>query len=173
MTVPVNPVNLRGFVTTQKYLQGQTLREIEIRLGFDKGRLSLGAWFAVAMRLPNHSQFEFAGYTQVAGHHTHEQYGDLNSPASPEEKAIYLARKMNIIQTKWSLNGEKRLVKVVPMIGHSLQMSDDYQYPPGSGIPQWKITAWPGLPFKGICFVGDYPDGKFIPDEGYNPVRYR
>ncbi len=66
----LSTVALRGFFTKQIYLQGQTLREIEDRLGFDSGRLSLGAWFATVVRLPMVDEFEFAGYSQVAGHHT-------------------------------------------------------------------------------------------------------
>lgn len=65
--------------------------------------------------------------------------------------------------------GSDRLIKVIPMIGHSPNMSDDYQYPPGSGIPQWKVTK--EIYCKGICYVKDYPKGKFIPEEGYKEIR--
>jgi len=165
-----NYVSLRGFFTTQIYLQGQSLREIEIRLGFDAGRLAQGAWFAVATQLPGPDDFEFAGYSQVAGHNTASQYGNLNKPANDQEKQGYLNRKRSVI-SQWQLFGASRLVKVIPMTGHSLNMSDDYQYPPGSGIPQWKVIK-PVL-CRGICFVGDYPKGRFIPDEGYTEVKYK
>jgi len=169
----LNPVNLRGFFTTQIWLQGQTLREIEKRLGFDSGRFSQGVWFTTAVRLPQPEEFEFAGYSQVAGHHTKEIYGDINSSLNKQENAILNQKRLNVIRNEWSLYGNKRLIKVIPMIGHSLMMGDNYQYPPGSGIPQWKIVAPIGIPWKGISFVDNYPNGQFIPDEGYTPIRYK
>ena len=56
-----------GFVTRQINVQGQSLGEIERRLGYHSGRLKAGAIFWIAELLPTHQQFEFAGYTQVAG----------------------------------------------------------------------------------------------------------
>jgi hypothetical protein len=168
----MNTVNLKGFFTTQRWLQGQTLSEIEQRLGLNSGRLSHGAWFATAVDLPKPEDFEFAGYSQVAGHHTKKIFGNLNTPNNQEEKTIYIQRQMRVISTEWSLYGDKRLIKVIPMIGHSIMMSDDFQYPPGSGIPQWKIISKHGIPWRGICFVKDYPNGRFIPDQGYLAVRY-
>ncbi len=168
----MNPTSLKGFFTTQIQLQGRTLADIESRLGFESGRLSQGAWFVAATQLPTPDEFEFAGYSQVAGHHTQEQYGDLNSPIGEHERAAYLLRKRNIISSVWSLNGDRRLIKVLPTIDHNSLLSDDHQYPPGTGIPQWKIIARNGIPCRAICFVSDYPNGRFIPDEGYTPVRY-
>lgn len=159
-----NNVSLRGFFTTQIYLQGQTLKEIENRLGFDNGRLSQGAWFVTTVKLPAPADFEFAGYSQVAGHHTKEQYGNFSAASMSDE---YIEIKKSLIR-QWQSGGSNRLVKVVPMIGHSLNMSDNYQYPPGSGIPQWKMVN-PVL-CRGICFVGNYPNGRFIPESGFTPV---
>lgn len=156
-----NLVNLKGFFTTQVYLQGQNLAEIERRVGFDSGRLSQGAWFAAAIQLPGPDDFELAGYSLVPAHRTVEKYGDINNPKTDWEKEGYLRRKKLAI-TQWELSGLHRLIKVIPMIGHSLGMSDDYQYPQGSGIPQWKITK-PVL-CEGICFVKDYPNGRFTAD---------
>lgn len=152
-------VPLRGFFTTQLYLHGQSLREIEKRLGLDAGRLAQGAWFATPIQIPRSDDFEFAGYSQVAGHHTASQYGDLNSTAGKHQKQANIARKQSLIE-QWRTLGGNRLIKVIPMTGHSLNMSNDYQYPPGSGIPQWKFVN--AISCRGICFVGDYPDGKFI-----------
>ena len=165
-----NTVALRGFFTTQLHLQGQTLREIELRLGFDSGRLSLGAWFATPLQLPKPEDFEFAGYSQVASHRTAKEYGSLNNPLSEAGKQAHLNRKRSLIN-QWQIYGSNRLIKVIPMIGHSLNMSDDYQYPQGSGIPQWKIIN--PILCRGICFVSDYPKGRFIPDQGYLEVKYK
>ena len=154
-----NTVYLRGFFTTKLWLLGYTLREIEQRMGFDSGRLSLGAWFATPLQLPSPDDFEFAGYSQVAGHHTREQFGDkLNSPGNKTEKQAYAIQKRNVINS-WQLYGTSQLIKVIPMIGHSLDMSDDYQYPPGTGIPQWKFIK--PILCRGIFFLNEYPNGRF------------
>lgn len=167
-----NLVELGGFFTTQLWVQGKTLREIERLMGFDNGRLSQGAWFAtVAFRLPKPEEFEFAGYSHVAGHRTTKVYGNLNSPQTQNEKDYYAKQKETIIRTKWSMQGSSRLIKVVPMIGHSIFMGDDFQYPPGAGIPQWKLVK--KLYWKGISFVKEYSEERFIPEQGFTNVKYR
>jgi hypothetical protein len=170
VAVTTGEVSLGGFVTLQLHLQGQTLEEIERRLGFDSGRLSLGAWFATPTRLPGPDDFQFAGYSQVAGHYTKARYGNINDPDTGWEKQAYVLRKKNVI-AGWQLYGINRLIKVVPMIGHSPNLSNDYQYPPGNGIPQWKIVR--PIMFRGIGYVGNYPKGRFIPDQGYTEVKYQ
>jgi hypothetical protein len=156
-----NTVYLKGFFTLKLYLLGQTLREIEQRMGFDAGRLSLGAWFATPLGIPSEDEFELAGYSQVAGHHTREQYGDnLNNPGTDGEKQAYAIQKRNVIQG-WQLYGTNQLIKVLPMIGHSINMSDDFQYPPGTGIPQWKMIK--PILCRGLFYSNTYPGGRFTP----------
>jgi len=157
-------LSMTGFVTRQINIQGQTLVEIEKRLGYKPGRLSQGAYFYVAEEMPSIDGFEFAGYSQVAGHKTQEIFGDIN-----REPAL-LNRKESVVKL-WSKNGSNRIVKVIPVIRHSSAFSDDEQYPPGTGIQQWKLTKT--LRFKLDAFVADYPHGKFIPSEGYNPIKYK
>lgn len=155
-----------GFVTRQLNIQGQTLGEIEHRLGYHQGRLAKGAKFYVLQQLPSATQFELAGYTQVAGHHTTEQYGDINNASDPMLRA-----KKAMAAAQWSLHGSDRLVKTVPFIGLDKGMKDDDQFPPGSGIQQWKIID--ALPFRLEAIVLDYPNGRFIPLEGYQAVKYK
>ena len=122
--------------------------------------------------LPGVNDFELAGYSQVAGHHTQEQYGNLNSPANKSEKDAYEQKKKNAM-AEWGLYGTDRLIKVIPMIDHQIGMSDNYQYPPGSGIPQWKILRTSPVLCEGIAFVKDYPAGRFIPDQGYVQIKIK
>jgi hypothetical protein len=161
---------LDGCFTTQIYLQGRTLSEIEVCLGFHQGRLSEGAWFMVASELPSTDGFEFAGYTLVATHHMTEKYGKINQPEGPWEKEAYERNKKEAVKL-WKLFGKQRLVKVLPTIRHSREMDMNLQYRPGSGVPQWMITK--PVRCRAIAFVNDYPGGRFIPDEGYVPVRYK
>jgi hypothetical protein len=47
--------------------------------------------------------------------------------------------------TRWTLFGPDRLVKVLPGIAHSEEIDLDEQYPPGYGVPQWRLlVALPG-----------------------------
>jgi len=155
-----------GFVTRQLNLQGQSLEEIERRLGFHTGRLKAGAEFYVAQKLPAPHQFDLAGYTQVADQHTKEKYGDINNPADP-----MLLRKKELAADQWSEKGYNRLVKVIPVTRHDNSMKLDIQYPPGTVIQQWKITE--PILFTLEQIVLDYPNGRFIPLQGFEAVRYK
>jgi hypothetical protein len=163
MAVTTGPVNLSGYFTSLNYLQGKTLAEIERLVGYDAGRLKQGAWFATPITLPGINDFDLAGYSQVADHRAKAQYGDMNKPANKSEQDAFIIKKKNAM-SQWSLIGAQRLVKVIPMTGHSYQMSDDYQYPPGAGIPQWKVKRERSVLCRGICYVGNYPNGIFIAD---------
>ena len=164
-----------GCVTQQLYLQGRSLAEIELLLGFHKGRLKMGASFWVAIVLPTADEFDFAGYTQVAGHRTTSQYGNINNPLRKDEKEAYDRRKKMVID-KWStVNGSERLVKVKPIMEPDNSMDNDTQYPPGQGIPQWVIKKPSNIIFKNIQELTDkdYPNGRFVPDQGFIPVKYK
>lgn len=137
----------KGFITQDKYLLGQTLLELEKRLGYRTGRLSKGIWIAVCLKLPEASQFELKGYSQVAGH----KPMNLQGLETDQLKKIALS----VMKTE----GPDRLVKVFPVTDHENGLSDDVQYPPGSGIPQWQLNTV--LPFRVTAFVSDYPLGKY------------
>ena len=121
-------IEIRGFVTQYKYLGGRTLFQMESLLGFQSGRLSNGATIATLDRLPTLDEFETAGYSQVAAHR-HVMPRDLD-PVGLRKMAMQA----------WTLNGPDRLVKVMAAKAHDPKRSDDIQYPPGQGIPQWKLT---------------------------------
>ena len=126
-------VAVKGYVTQLGFLAGRPLREIESLLGYSPCRLARGASFAAPDRLPNINEFETAGYSQVAAHR-HVM------PAGLDPTGL---RRM--ARSAWSLTGPDRLIKVLPETPHDRMLSDDVQYPPGQGIPQWKIVlAIPG-----------------------------
>lgn len=122
-------LKVKGFITDEKFLRGQSLSEIEKRLGFHKGRLKNGATFCL-VDYPHINAFSFRGYSQVAGHHYDEQYSEV--------KVDVVRAKKSLIKS-WKERGVQ-LIKVLPEIRHNSTISDDEQYPPGSGIPQWEIT---------------------------------
>jgi hypothetical protein len=155
--------SMAGFVTRQINIQGQTLEEIEKRLGYHQGRLSQGAYFYVSEDKPAQTGFEFAGYSQVAGHNTQKQYGNINQASQALEIS-----KRNVLE-QIAQSKSTRLVKVIPVIRHNEKIEDDnIQYPPGSGIQQWKLTQ--PLKFKLECFIANYPHGRFIPMEGFQSI---
>lgn len=160
-----------GCFTRQIFLQGLTLAEVERRLGFHTGRLSNGAKFVAATQLPAIDGFDLAGYTQVASHHTTQQYGNLNNPIGKSASDAYRIQKQNAMR-EWSLTGSNRLIKVIPATAHDKNLDPDIQYPPGAGIPQWVVKHDHKIPCKLLCDIKDYPLGKFIPDEGFTAVKY-
>jgi len=136
-----------GFITQDKYIRGRTLREIEQLLGFHARRLAQGMYVAVLQDIPEKYQFELQGYSQVAGHR-------FQKPQKLEiDKLKTLAR------SSWAWDGPNRLVKVFPVIRHNPNLKDDYQYPPGQGVPQWKLIA--PVAARVVAFVDTYPNGRY------------
>jgi hypothetical protein len=130
-------IHPKGCFTQLKFLAGQSLSEIERRLGFRAGRLAQGAYVVQACELPGLHDFNLMGYTQVSGDRfkTNGQYdkAKLNAMSgnADEKKLREMARSV------WQLSGPDSLVKVIPVTPHS----DRETYPPGSGVPQWEMTA--------------------------------
>ena len=136
-----------------KFIAGQTLPEIERRLGFRTDRLSGGAFIAQASELPGLYAFNPMAYSQISGDRfqTNGNY-DANKANAlfPNTDAIKLRE---IVLGIWPLSGPDSLVKVLPVIAHSATET----YPPGSGVPQWEITA--PIRSRVVAFVQPY--GRF------------
>jgi hypothetical protein len=130
-------IHPKGFFTQLKYLAGQSLSEIERRLGYRTGRLAQGAYVVQACDLPGLNEFNLMGYSQVSGDRfkTNGQYdtGKLNAISGNAHAAELKA----IAYSRWQISGPDSLVKVIPVISHS----DWETYPPGTGVPQWEVTA--------------------------------
>ncbi len=126
-----NYISVTGFITQEIYLKNKSLRDIERLLGFQWGRLNEGLIVAALVQIPEDSQYELAGYSQVAGH----KFNDGSLKKLDERKLKEILRK-----EVFALSGNKRLVKVIPNSPHKSSISADLQYPPGLGIPQWKLT---------------------------------
>jgi hypothetical protein len=146
-------ITRRGFITQQKFVMGQSLAKLEKRLGFETGRFALGVHVAVltdTQPLPGAADFELRGYSQVADHH--------HNP-STEARLVVNVVKNNAIRA-WQRTGPNSLVKIIPIKDHDNGVSLDQQYPPGSGVSQWKLTN--GLSFRVIDEIKNYPDGRWI-----------
>jgi hypothetical protein len=59
---------MRGFFTSQRWLLGKRLKDLEALLGYGGGRLtSAGAAVYGFTRIPINSEFELGGYTNSSG----------------------------------------------------------------------------------------------------------
>lgn len=164
---------MSGFVTLQRYVQGKTLADLESLLGFRRGRFAKGVTVSAALVLPEIDEFELAGYSQVAGHRTEEEYGSINAPIRSDEADAYIVKK-KLARSQWSLYGTSRLIKFSEDIGHLSHPNkvknralNDFQYPPGRGVPQWKIPEEKPIAFRVIARLTNYPNQRFEPDQGY------
>jgi hypothetical protein len=142
-------VQVSGYVTKDKFIRGRAIVDIERTLGFHNGRFRGGIVVIRLDRLPTLSQFELAGYSMTAEHRF----------AAPSDLNIDKLKQLAL--ESWSLIGVERLVKVRPNTEHDLNLAPDWQYPPGLGVPQWKLTT--RLPGTVIDVIDSYPDGRYQP----------
>lgn len=142
-------LNVSGCVTKDKFIRGRTIEEIERLIGFHRGRLSSGLTVVRLNRLPAINEFELAAYSNVATHR-HQQPTDLD-----------ISKIKQLAIASWSLTGVERLVKVLAAIRHDTGMDPDVQYPPGRGIPQWKLTVQ--VPGTVIAEVSGTPGSRYQP----------
>lgn len=124
-------IQVWGCITQEKYIMGRSAAELERILGFHNGRLRQGFVVAALDQVPAANEFEFLGYTQVA-EHRHD--------ASATKNLDINKLKEMVRRDVFAVSGINRLVKVLANIPHQLSMSNDDQYPPGLGVPQWKLT---------------------------------
>jgi hypothetical protein len=135
-------IQVSGCITQEKYIKGKSLSEIERILGFHYGRLNSGIVVAALLKIPGNDQFNLLGYTQVSEHR-------FNNNAL---SGLDVTKIKNFIRANvFTLTGIDRLIKVIPNTGHQSGVSDDEQYPPGHGVPQWKLTD--KLPARVIAVV--------------------
>jgi hypothetical protein len=150
---------MTGFFTKAVFLRRQSTAELERRLGYAPGRLAQGWWLLFLERMPTPDDFEYMGYSYMSGGVTQ---GHLRPGATAEQELksakfdVFGMKRRTILQI-FRLSGSDRLAKVIPIAAESGPMA----YPPGSGVPQWKLVQ--PLPFRvwgligpGEMYAGDY-----------------
>lgn len=142
-------VEMTGYITKEESILNKSLPEIERSLGYQQGRLSEGAIVSVAERLPQKGEFEMKGYSTVPGH--------KHIPLVEREPGVYDKDRLLSMAQNGMASGSGRLVKVTPIKPHDPNVDFDLQYPPGAGVPQWKLTA--NIPFKVESILE--PNGKY------------
>jgi hypothetical protein len=147
---------LSGFFTKQKFIVGQSLSELERRLGYRCGRLAQGACVYRVEVLPGINDFEMYGYSQISGGRleTGGRYDQRRANKIwPGNKDIEIENLKNIARSSWRLSGPDSLVKVIPVTPHSQSET----YPPGTGVPQWRMIS--PVRCRQVTFI-EGPHGK-------------
>jgi hypothetical protein len=132
-------ITLTGFFTSQKYLRGQGLSQLERLLGYRGQLMAAGAAVYAFTRIPDIWEFELKGYTNVSGGiDANPVWAAADRAASEYYKRTGMkdseTMRKTAARTAMTIVGENRLVKVKPLI----QVQGDY--PPGLGIPQWRVS---------------------------------
>jgi len=138
---------MSGYFTLFGFLRGQSLTQLERRIGYREGRLSSkGALIYKFLRLPQISEFEVRGMSTL----TDDRWRAEVAPKRAADLAAVAAYHRNTkvpsfdeIQRRnalesMSLTGGNMLVKVYPV---DWQKFDDTPagYRVGSGIYQWRL----------------------------------
>lgn len=156
---PGQVVPMSGFITKALFLRQQPSHEIERRLGYAPGRLATGWWLLFLQQLPAPPDFEYMGYSYFSGGvaQGHLQPGPTMEQELRAAGNYLLKLKRRTIAETFRLFGPDRLAKVIPVAAQAGTMP----YPPGSGVPQWKLIR--DLNFKvvgkiaaGQVYSGDY-----------------
>lgn len=151
-------LSLRGYVLIASHIRGRSPVLLEQVLGYRPARLSQG-WYLLFLLDPvAASEFELHGHTHFSGGKAKD------SPLTAEQDLR--ARGVDVDRIKgrqaverFKVQGPDRVAKVVPVIEHT----DVETYPPGSGIPQWRLVVPKRFKVKafvapGAIYLGDYSD---------------
>jgi hypothetical protein len=139
-------IKIEGCITQEHYIKYRSLRELELILGFREGRLDAGAAVVALLKVPKIDEFAFLGYTQVAEHRFNK--------AAAERLDVKKLKEM-LLKDRFTNMGPKRLVKVIANTKKNPKLTDDENYPPGWGIPQWKLTKEVYVRVVGIIKPGE------------------
>ncbi len=137
-----SPVRIDGFVTQLIGLLGKSTAELEKILGYGAGRLQEGYTLLLLADTIGPNDFELRGMTTFPDGVPRGQplnarlnteamvRGSLSQVAA--DRGRFDALKAQQAREIFVTSGPKRIAKVMPVRGGA-------EYPPGSGIPQWRI----------------------------------
>lgn len=114
---------MTGLFTSQGWLLGKSLHDLEKLLGYGDGRLSTaGAAVYGFTRVPENSEFELAGYTNSSGGMQPDpKWVQADRAAAKYHAATGIPDsetvRKNAARASMTIKGDNRLVKVVPLIG--------------------------------------------------------
>lgn len=114
-------------------------KELERRLGFEPGSLSLG-WYVLFMlgRPPVPSEFRLGGYTHFSDGHIRGH----RTPKGPHVEDSLRSESIDVLSRKqfsaanFTIDGPQRLTKIVPVL-----KPQRYWHPDPNPIPQWQLAS--------------------------------
>ncbi len=133
-----------GYVTQAHFLRGHSAEELEKRLGFDEGHLSEGFVVVFLDRVPDTREFEFGGYTQMPDGVLQGHLDEKRDPRTTEQRMEDAGLNVDdlrrrVVNDEFAVAGHRRLAKVYPI--RETPREEKAYYPPGSGVPQWRIKG--------------------------------
>ena len=159
-------VSMGGYFTRLLWVAGQPANELEDRIGYHRGRLAQGYLFLAITETIRADEIELVGHSHFSGGRI--GHPSLNNRMSAEDSlrrnigdaGIQVQRQK--IATLLNAGGSDTGVKVLPQIRHDPAMSNAAQYPVGTGIPQFNLTA--KKIFSVIASVPARGDAPKVPD---------
>lgn len=149
-------LSLQGYVLLAAHVRGRSSVVLEQNLGYRPGRLSGGWYFLFLLDPVSAAEFELHGYTHFSGGKAKD------SPLTAEQDLRARGYDVDRIKQRQAVDrlkiqGPDRIAKVIPVIDHS----DLEVYPPGWGIPQWRLIVPKRFKVKaflapGEVYLGDY-----------------
>jgi len=142
---------MTGYFTMLKYLlRARSFEHLEDVTGYRRGRLSAkGLLIYRFLRLPEISEFEVRGSTITPEQKWNAEDGDGKIREAELAKTAAYHRNFKVpsfddIQKQnarktMAVAGDNTLVKLYPLDKQPIDGTDE-GYPPGHGIPQWRLT---------------------------------
>jgi len=143
LPAPGTFLKAKGFVTRLIFVINQPARELEARIGYHRGRLDAG-WSLLLLKEPvAPGEIVLAGYSHLSGGRIGPPMEGVSRPTveADAKRFLDLARVKRSLAEGFVLTGPERIVKIIPATGHDDRMREPDQYPVGTGIPQWILTA--------------------------------
>jgi hypothetical protein len=145
-------------VLVASHIRGRKPNLLENLLGYRPGRLSEGWYLLFLLDQISANDFELHGYTHFSGGRA--KGSALTAKEALRTQGVDVERiKRRQATERFKTHGPDRIAKVVPVIEHS----GIETYPPGHGIPQWRLTSAKRFRVKaligpGQAYLGDYLD---------------
>jgi len=137
----MSSIVIRGFFTSQRWVRGKNLSQLEQLIGYRAGRLAFhGAEVYALTRVPDNWEFDVKGYTNSSG----GMKTDPNWEKAEKMASAYYAKTgvrssetvlRDNARATMTVTGSDRLIKIKPLLD-----DPNDTYPPGAGIPQWRVS---------------------------------
>jgi hypothetical protein len=156
------PASADGCITRLHFVINQPTDEIERRIGYSRGRLDGGWWLLLLTEPVQAGDFEFFGYSNSSGGRSGHPMGGPARQAIQDSLHQQLGgagflRKEKEIAAAMTISGPERIAKILPRSGEdpAIPANEAWRhYPPGSGIPQWRLVT-----SKRFVVAADIADG--------------